>query len=201
MRIDLLCLDICSGLGGFSAPFAEAGFEVVTVDIERSFRPTIQADASKLPLRDGLEIDMIVASPPCEKFSVMSIGRYWKDGRPGKEAAQAGNLVKGILEEIYRLNPKWWVMENPDAMLKRIIGRPQWIITLCQYGTTYQKRTALWGRLPGKWVPKKCKNESKCHEAAPRGFKGGGLQDVKGSALRAKLPPGLGKSIIEAIRQ
>jgi site-specific DNA-cytosine methylase len=193
-----LCLDLCSGLGGFSQAFKDApGWEVVTVDIDRSFKPVVQADASRLPFRDGLQPDVILASPPCEKFSVESVSRYWKRGRPGPEAERAGKLVRGILSEIERLQPVSWILENPDGMLKRIIGRPRWVITLCKYGARHQKRTALWGTVE-RFRAKKCHNGDPCHEPAPRGSRSG-VQGLSSSAVRARMPLGLSKAVLDAV--
>ena len=40
-----LSIELCSGLKGFSQAFADAGWEVVTVDVDPSFAPSIVADA------------------------------------------------------------------------------------------------------------------------------------------------------------
>ena len=46
-----LCIDLCSGLGGFSQAFRDdPAWEVITVDINPKFKPTIVADVCNLPL-------------------------------------------------------------------------------------------------------------------------------------------------------
>ena len=46
-----MILDLCSGLGGASQAFVDANDEVVRIDIDRGFKPTIQADVQYLPIR------------------------------------------------------------------------------------------------------------------------------------------------------
>ena len=69
-------LDLFAGLKGWSAPFEERGHEVFSVDLDDRFDVSLHADiltmsADDLPWRP----DIILASPPCEAFSVMTIGR------------------------------------------------------------------------------------------------------------------------------
>jgi hypothetical protein len=41
---------------------------------------------------------------------------------------------------------KFWVLENPNAMLSWFLGKPALIYNPYEYGEQYQKQTALWGR-------------------------------------------------------
>lgn len=124
----MIVLDLFSGKKGFSRPFAERGHEVYTVDIDASFEPTIVADVRELrwPILDiPRGIDAVVASPPCQKFSVAAIGRYWKKGVPQPEVVDAIGLVATTLRLIAEIAPRFWVMENPTGMLRTIIGPPR----------------------------------------------------------------------------
>src|SRR4029077_2812106 len=108
----MLTIDLCSGLGGASQAFDRD--QVVRIDIDRSFRPTIQADVKHLPLRSGLRPDLVIFCPPCQCFSVASITHYWnRDRTPKPKTKEAINLVRKGLEELRRLNPRYWIMENP----------------------------------------------------------------------------------------
>ena len=200
---DRLCIDLCSGLGGFSQAFVDAGWDVVRIDIERKFRPTIQADAGCLPLRDEVGPEIILASPPCEKFSVASLSHYWRPHRGhfvprNREAEDALRLVRRIKDEIRRLAPKKWLMENPRGMLRSLTSDPTFTITLCQYGDFRMKPTDIWGNLD--FGAKKCSTQDPCHERAPRGAKTG-TQGLKDSAERAKMPYGLSQAVLEAVSQ
>jgi hypothetical protein len=69
-RESKLCIDLCTGRGGFSKSFKNAGWWVVGIDVEKKHRPTIVADVRYLPLRENLEPDVLVMSPPCQRFSI-----------------------------------------------------------------------------------------------------------------------------------
>lgn len=135
-----LCIDLCSGLGGFSQAFRDdPNWEVVTVDIQRKFKPTIQADVRFLPLRDNLQPDVLLASPPCERFSIAC--HTW----PKIGIMKGMELVGACFEAVARLQPKKWLIENPMGRLRWFFGKPGQTVRLCDYGAPYQKKTDLWG--------------------------------------------------------
>lgn len=181
-------LDLFSGLGGFSQAFKDRGHWVITVDNNPKFKPDLEKDINLLK-SDELPgpFHVILASPPCQCFSVANIGRRWKGGIPDKKTVDAINLVNKTLKLIEQLKPKFWVLENPRGMLRTIIGKPQTTISQCQYGNIYMKPTDLWGKLPSTFIPKMCKNNSSCHEKAPRGSLTG-LQKIRNPELRALIP-------------
>lgn len=187
-------LDLFSGLKGWSDPFKDRGHEVVTVDIESKFKPTFAWDLNNVR-PDDLEFidpDIILASPPCERFSVATIGRNWHHDYTPKtaEAGGAQRLVQHTLRIIEQLQPKFWIMENPRAMLRKMPFMQQYprtTVTYCQYGERHMKPTDLWGKWPPGFVPKMCKNGAPCHDRAPRGSSQG-VQGIKGAAARGKIP-------------
>ena len=218
-------LDLFSGLGGFSSAFKERGHEVVTVDIEPKFNPDLVADILNIEPEHLLGrfgyFNIILASPPCDCFSVASIYRHWnnKTKMPTDEKTQNRiALILHTIKLIHGLKPMFWVMENPRGMMRKIIGMPHYQITQCQYGKPVMKPTDLWGRLPKSFKPKRCKNGDPCHQSAPRGSKTGtqGINVkafkknrysyvVKGgggnSSLRAIIPYGLSLAICEAVEK
>ncbi len=142
------CIDLCCGLKGFSQAFAEdPNWEVITVDIERKFKPTIQADVRFLPLRQGLMPDVLLMSPPCERFSRASFGRG-NTGFPNKGIRLACEIVGACLEATVELDAKRWLLENPLARLRYIIGTPDHTIYYSEYGSEFLKPTDLWGNIP-----------------------------------------------------
>lgn len=197
-----VCVDLFSGLGGSSEAFVKAGWEVVRIDVERRFRPTIQADAAHLPLISKLRPRVILLSPPCHAFSVASLRIYWRRGRPNAEAWRQRELTMAAIREAQDLKPDYWILENPLGMMKYVLGPPVRKITLCQYGARWKKPTGLWGNVPPSFRARRCRNGDPCHEAAPRGVKGRG-KGVQGSARkpeeRAKLPFGLSKEFLRAV--
>src|SRR4030042_52264 len=73
-----ICIDPGSGKKGFISAFKN-DYELITIDIEKKFKPTIQADVCHLPLKENLQPDVLLASPPCTHFSVAS-GKFPKKG-------------------------------------------------------------------------------------------------------------------------
>lgn len=67
-----LLLDLCCGAGGAAKGYADAGFDIIGVDIvEQPLYPFefVRADAVTYSLDD---VDAIHASPPCKGYSTMS---------------------------------------------------------------------------------------------------------------------------------
>ena len=200
-------LDLFSGLGGFSQAFKDKGHQVITVDIEPKFKPNICKDIMQITPKDfdGYNFDIVLASPPCNCFSVASIYRHWNEDKTIKNNGEldAIRLVLHTIELIQALRPKFWVMENPTGMLRKVIGLPHYEISQCQYGRSIMKPTDLWGRLPDSFIAKKCKPGNTDHEKASRSAKTGvqGINNsfsdlgMKGSDERAKIAYGLSYSI------
>lgn len=202
----LRALELFSGLEGWSDAWRRRGREVVTVDIESRFKPTLTADVFDLEarqlLRDFGRFHVVYASPPCNCFTIMVLGRLWtiKEARYvplSPEAARSVQLVRKTLRLIRGLAPAYWWLENPTAGLRWVDfmqRRPRVTVTLCQYGTVNQKRTDLWGRWPFTWRPRPpCRSLSPCHVAAPRGsHTPGSVQDwTRTPEDRALIPPAL----------
>lgn len=207
-----VCLDLFSGLGGFSAAFADAdGWDVYTVDLdpEERFGPDLRADVMDLRPADLLDLvgeyDVLVvlASPPCTDFS-MAASRYEKivDGEPQTASARESvALVYHTIGLIRALSPDYWFLENPTGYLRQIIGNPVGRVTYCQYGEDYMKPTDLWGDHPPGFSYLSCSFGDACHEHNTDGEHGGlGNCDVIGNdpAERAKVPYDLSEAIRDA---
>ena len=93
------------------------------------------------------------------------------------------------------MNPKFWIIENPMGLLRKMsymqkIKRV--LVTYCQYQEEHipihkrrMKPTDLFGRLPEGFIPKSCKNGSSCHVRAPRGSRTGtqGLNKIDNAII------------------
>ena len=72
-------LDLFCGAGGASMGLHQAGFEVLGVDINRQDHYPFgirNCDVLELPIKYLRKFDLIWASPPCQRFSVMT--KRWK---------------------------------------------------------------------------------------------------------------------------
>ena len=153
-------------------------------------------DVNKIPFK----VDMLWASPPCESFSVASIGHHWEKGH--EFMPKTNNAVKGInilmrtmkiIDMMLNRNPNMiWYVENPRGKMRK---SPHWndvfhvrhTLTYCQYGDDRMKPTDIWTNNT-KWTPKPmCKNGDSCHVSAPRGSSTG--TQGRGSYFdRSKIP-------------
>jgi hypothetical protein len=203
----LKILELFAGSKSFSSVAKAHGHEVFTSDIEVSFNTDysvdiLNFDISKLPWKP----DVIWASPPCESFSVASIGKHWNvDNTPKTEKAELGvKLVQKTLEIIKQLEPKYYFMENPRGKLRKLPfmqDHPiRHTVTYCQYGDNRMKPTDIWTNCHS-WNPRKmCKNGDTCHVAAPRGSKTG-TQGISTYYDRSKVPEQLCEEIIKSIME
>jgi len=162
-------LDLFSGLGGWSNYFKARGHEVVTIDNSIYFMPTIRKDMLDVTIEDfgNWRPDLILASPPCERFSLTGpLNLHWKGNSPlTPEAQEAVQLVLKTLELIEQLKPKFWIIENPKGKLGKldIIPAERRFVTYCSFGLPYMKPTNLWGGFPPSLkLPKPCDRFNPC---------------------------------------
>lgn len=185
-----LCLDLCSGLGGFSQAFREhEDWEVITVDINKKFKPSMVLDlidAVEYPDRHAdfwqLKPDVILASPPCERFSLAA------NSFP-RQGIYTGMRVAGaVLEIIARMLPKGWIIENPKGRLRWFLGVPNIKVRLSQFGYRTVKPTDFWTNIDiGLLKSTPVYN--------PEGVS---FAQVRQSHIRASMPYGLSKKVLES---
>lgn len=197
-------LDLFSGKGGWAAPFRDAGHEVCTLDLDPQFGTDLVADIRDVvPFDLPFKPDLFLASPPCETFSVASIGTHWGGGHrayePKTEAAVAGlEIATATTRLLMDLGIPQFVIENPRGVLRKLKVMPGTPTTVwyCHYHETRAKPTDLWHYLPGLKLRPPCHNrkpshpECCCcrdHEAAPRGAKTG-TQGIGTYADRSLIP-------------
>ena len=138
-----IILDLCGGTGSWSLPYKEAGYDVRNITL-----PDYDVRTYKPPKN----VYGILSAPPCDQFSFART-----------KAKKPRNLVGGmqlviaclriIWECQYQLKKdtqkysplKFWVLENPNGMLKWFLGRPAFEFNPYDFGDNYQKKTYLWG--------------------------------------------------------
>lgn len=221
--MELRVVDLFCGLRGWSRPFQERGHRVVGLDHDPSFGAEMTVDVLTTTAADieealGGRADVVLASPPCETFSVASLGYHWTGGRrayvPKTPAAERGQAIaRKAVELIHALEPRFAVIENPRGVLRRldiVPGEPT-TVWYCHYGESRAKPTDLWG-LP---FPQSLKLEPACHanrgthpeaccckdhEPAPRGAKTG-TQGLTTAADRGVIPYMLASAVADAVER
>lgn len=200
-------IELFAGTKSASEVFAAHGHETFTIDNDATLLPDLCADVCKLSSFIAEARDILWASPPCQGFSVAAIGKNWnKDYTPKTQSAEdAMEMVKSTLRIIRTSTPRWWFIENPRGMLRKMpfmdeflkqTGGVRHTVTYCQYGDTRMKPTDIWTNA-WWWNPKPaCKNGDKCHESAPRGSRTG-TQGIKGAKDRGRIPSALFDEILE----
>jgi len=202
-------LELFSGTGSFSKVMKKYGHNTFTVDNDKSFASDLVQDIidlreEQLPYKP----DILWASPPCTTFSVASISTHWKGGKeayiPKTDQAILGiEMVESTLDLIDQLKPKYWFIENPRGVLRKMAFMKDLhrvTVTYCQYGDNRMKPTDIWTNLES-WKPRPmCKNGDNCHQSAPRGSRTG-TQGLKNAKLRGVIPPQLFKEILKVITQ
>lgn len=199
-------IELFAGTGSFSKVAKQLGHTTFQTDYEEIDGQDLVADIQDLEATDFpyCQPDMLWASPPCEGFSVAAIGKNWGGGYRGYEpksdsARRSINLVQHAMRLIEELQPKWWFIENPRGVLRKLDliptrGVTRHTVTYCQYGDTRMKPTDIWTNATW-WTPRPvCKNGSPCHVAAPRGSRTG-TQGIKGYKDRSRIPEELFREI------
>lgn len=192
-------LELFSGTASFSNVWKEAGHQVLTIDIDPKLKPDWCIDIMDLEAEHIINYfgkpDVIWASPPCQTFSVASLRCYWKDGKPkNKKCLQGIELVKHTLKIINELKPKYWFIENPRGMLRKMDFMPEnsrKYVTYCRYGKPYMKPTDIWTNCD-LWKPRiPCNQGDRCHESAPRGSHRGieGIKNKAGALANLQRAP------------
>lgn len=144
MSIDKIVLHLCCDeeIHSDSQPYIDAGYDVrligKTTGVE-NYNPSEK-------------IYGIIANPPCTMFSFART-----NAKLPRDLEGGMFLVKHCLRIIWhcqyqidkdtqKYSPlKFWVLENPDAILRWFLGKPAMIYNPYDFGDQYQKRTALWG--------------------------------------------------------
>jgi hypothetical protein len=193
--VDLFCGEgATSAEGGWASAFRARGHEVFTVDFDPDYEPDLVADVLTMTPADlPWSPDVILASPPCQGFSIARMGTNW--GAPHPKAmvsryphlnrpyprtpkAEMGvALVSATLRLIRKSGATFWIMENPVGKLRKhpvVAGLERRTVTYCQYGREFMKPTDLWGGFPPSLTLRpRCHNNDPCHIASPRGSRTG----------------------------
>lgn len=198
MTKKLKVLDLFAGTRSIAKAFEARGHETFSIEWDEQhenidwYADMFDVTAEDIRERFG-QPDVVWASPPCNRFSVASIGRHWIKGtnEPKTEEAKEGlRLLEHTIKLIHDLNPTYWFIENPRGKMRKVDvmqDLPRYTVTYCQYGDTRMKPTDIWTNHPNPKFKPACKNGDPCHVAAPRGSRTG-TQGIKGSVARSVIP-------------
>lgn len=144
-------IDLYCGLGGWSDGLAEAGFDILGIEIRQDLaslynHPVIVADVRDLnPAKFG-GYDLIIGSPPCRDFSAQAKcafrkGNPWKI--PPDPEGHGMELVNTFLRFVKVAKPRYWLMENVAALAKYLALAP-----VMQVRIAGSKQRCFWGNFP-----------------------------------------------------
>ena len=192
-------IELEAGSQAVSQAWRWLGIEMTTIDHDPTTNPDICCDWADLDPGDYQDVEIVWFSPDCRVYSVMSFPQgHFKDGVAVSEAAiqaEASNIA--ALAFIEAIQPSYWVMENPRALMRKrpwVQELDRFTVSYCQYRPGSMKPTDLFGVLPQSWEPKMCKNGDPCHTPAPRGSRTG-TQGNQTAQERAIVPFGLAADI------
>ena len=203
-------LELFSGTQGISKEFRKNNWETFTIDNNVYFNNITNMNKNILNVTSGEIVnqfgypDVVWASPPCTTFSVASVRWHWDNSgealKPKSDKALIGvKIIRKTLQLIEELNPKYWFIENPRGMLRKMPfmkDLPRYTVTYCQYGDDRMKPTDIWTNHPNPKFKPTCSNGDDCHASAPRGSQTG-TQGRKSNIEKSKIPQKLCKHIAE----
>ena len=147
-------LSLFDASGEWAKPWSEAGYNVITIDLQDG-RDVNDFDAATLLEEFGNdEVYAILAAPPCTDFTV-SGNRFWAAKEADGRLEASIELVRQTLRTVELFKPPIWAMENPVGRLGKMdkdgkgvidwLAKPRMSFGPWVYGDPYTKRTLLWG--------------------------------------------------------
>ena len=107
-------LELFGGTGSVGEAFRAHVYEVVSLEKDSSFKPTIREDilARDYTCYPTQHIDVVWASPECTQYSIAR-----SNAKTPRNLDYADALVQRALEIIKYFNPRAWYIENPASGL------------------------------------------------------------------------------------
>jgi site-specific DNA-cytosine methylase len=170
-------LELFKGTGSVGKIFKD--FNVVSVDLDPIFTPTIETDILKWDYKkffkdSGFKPDFIWGSPPCNTFSPLAYPLKERDpqtAEPKSERARIGTKILyrtlDIINYVKKnINPNvLFVLENPRGMMRKDAKMKKFILNTtyyCLYGDKRLKPTDFFSNFDLQLKPAikndKCKN-------------------------------------------
>jgi len=140
-------LELFCGTKSVSKAVGHLFAEVINVDIDAKFEPTICSDilSWNYKIYPVGHFDVIWASPPCQEYSCLN------HARPNKipNLEHSDLIVKKTIEIIEYFNPINFYIENPQTGCLKdrefMLGLPYIDVDYCRFSDWgYKKRTRIW---------------------------------------------------------
>jgi site-specific DNA-cytosine methylase len=140
-------LELFCGTKSVSKAVKDKFSEIISVDIEPKFSPTICTDILlwNYKVYPVGHFDVIWASPPCQEYSCLN------HSRPTKipNIAHSDLVVQRTIEIIEYFNPDKFFIENPQTGCLKdrefMLGLPYIDVDYCRFSDWgYKKRTRIW---------------------------------------------------------
>lgn len=204
-------LELFAGTRSIGRAFQARGHDVFAVEWDRNF-PCIDlyADVGELSAEEIISKfgrpDVVWASPDCSSYSVAALGHHRNGIVPKTEYAKfCDNVNNHVVDLILELRPRFWFVENPRAMMRkmpfierllRLGNGKMYTVTYCKYGERRMKPTDIFTNHHSPDFLPPCKNGDSCHDRAPRGSRAG-TQGIAGAKDRARIPAMLCEHIVD----
>jgi hypothetical protein len=121
--IPKVILSLFDHTGNWARPFAEAGHEVIALDIknEGELGDVRNFSCEFLIEELGIEwVDAIIAAPPCTDFTNSGAWKWREKDQDGRTQASV-ELVYQTLRTVEFFKPDWWVLENPVGRIHKLV--------------------------------------------------------------------------------
>lgn len=150
-------LSLFDKTGSWAQPWADAGYQVYTFDIQddpdigdvNNF--SIEHFVENFGMFEGNEVYAVLAACPCTDFAVSGARHFAGKDADGRTQLSV-QLVNQTLATVEYFKPPVWAIENPVGRIEKLTGLPPWTVAFDPYQVgphPYTKRTQLWGRMNG----------------------------------------------------
>ena len=142
---DRTILSLCDHSGAWSAPYTQAGYRVVQIDLD-------SGEDVRLLEYPG-PVWGILAAPPCDRFCRPS-ARLWEEADDNGETLDRLSIADACLRMVLLCRPRWWALENPPGRLTHWYGQHTMGFHPWHYAgwadepesEAHTKHTYLWGQ-------------------------------------------------------
>lgn len=208
-----LAIDLCCGLGGWTEGLLEEGYDVIGVDIEQHIYGEhrypgllLIQDVHTLHGSQFKKASLIVASPPCQKYSYMAMP--WTKAKQMAAEYRSGvrdvNELNSIFNACFRIQREACeasgrhiplIVENVRGAIPWV-GRSRW-----NFGSFH-----LWGDVPALMPPGKHRKQEgdpswfyDNYEGSARRFSSHSKERKQWSAMIAKIPLPLSRHVARTL--